>query len=247
VPVNSVSLAVTSSNFLAYLYTSTSTGSSYSTISPPAPSVSSTGSASGVGDVTIGVKQLLVGGTGSRGAVATGLTVRFPTGDALNYLGSGAWGGNVYGLFEYRARLAPHLKVAYQWNGNSQVMDINNPPHLQLPGGLQYAGGVDYKVARPLTLSVDVLGSQFVNTPSYIESTMSLPTPTIGTAPANKVYYGATTPNTYTTANFSGGLKWSPVRHLLLYGNVMMAINNVGLRSDPVPLCGIAYNFKASK
>jgi hypothetical protein len=246
VPINSVSAKVTTSGFQAYLYNS-ATGT-YGTISTPTSSVPSSGSASGLGDVTVGVKQLLVGGGGSRGAVATGLTIRFPSGDALSYLGSGAWGGNVYGLFEYRARLAPHFKVAYQWNGNSQVMDLLNAPHAQLPGGLQYAGGVDYKVARPLTLTVDVLGSQFVNTPSFNVSTLTLPTATSGLAPSvSSIPFTSSLNNTYTSANFSGGLKWSPAPHLLLYGNVMMAINNVGLRSDPVPLFGIAYNFKAGK
>jgi len=242
-PINSISLDVTTSGFQGYQYNSSN--GIYGTIISPASgaTVTSSGSASGLGDVAVGIKQLLVGGGGSRGAMATGLTIRFPTGDALNYLGSGAWGGNVYGLFEYRARLAPHFKVAYQWNGNSQVMDLQSAPHAQLPGGLQYAGGVDIKVARPLTLSADVLGSQFVNAPSFTIGTITLP----GTAPVSTIPTATSQPNTYTSANFSGGLKWSPVRHLLLYGNVMMAINNVGLRSDPVPLCGIAYNFKAAK
>jgi hypothetical protein len=41
-------------------------------------------------------------------------------------------------------------------------------------------------------------------------------------------------------------LKWSPRPHFLLYGNVLVQLNNVGLRSDPVPLFGIAYNFKTT-
>jgi hypothetical protein len=32
-----------------------------------------------------------------------------------------------------------------------------------------------------------------------------------------------------------------------VYGNVMKQANNTGLRSDLVPLFGIAYNFKAAK
>ena len=252
VPINSVSVAVSTSNFQAYLYSPTSsncvanpavTGNCYGTFSSPG-TVTTAGTASGLGDVSVGVKQLLLGGAGSRGAMATGLTIRFPSGEALSYLGSGAWGGNVYGLFEYRARLAPHFKVAYQWNGNSQIMDLQNAPHTQLPGGLQYAGGVDYKLARPLTVSVDVLGSQSVNTPSFTVGTATL----LGTAPPVATINNTTLlNNTYTSANFSGGLKWSPAPHLLLYGNVTMQINNVGLRSDPVPLFGIAYNFKAAK
>ena len=52
--------------------------------------------------------------------------------------------------------------------------------------------------------------------------------------------------DTYTTANLSGGLKWKPFRKmkLILYGNVLLQLNNVGLRPDPSPSGGISYSFK---
>ncbi len=244
VPINSVSLTVTTSGFQGYQYNAST--NSYGQIFSPTTSVSSTGSASGVGDVTLIVKQMLLGQEGTRGAVAAGVSARFPSGDALNYLGSGAFGGNVYGLFEYRARLAPHLKLSYQWNTNSQVMNLQAAPTTGLPGGLQYAGGADYKIVRSLTLAADILGNQFVNVPSFILGQTQLPGPSgTGGIPSQ---ISSTTPTTltYTTANFSGGLKWSPKAHFLLYGNVLVQLNNVGLRSDPVPLFGIAYNFKTT-
>jgi hypothetical protein len=46
--------------------------------------------------------------------------------------------------------------------------------------------------------------------------------------------------NTYTTANVSGGLKYSPNRNLLFYANVLEQVNNVGMKSNLVPLFGIA-------
>jgi len=244
VPFNSVSLTVSTSNFLGYnLDTSKDT---YSHVVPSTTTVSSTGSASGVGDITVIFKQMLLGREGSRGAVAAGASARFPSADSLNYLGSGAFGGNVYGLFEYRARIAPHLKVSYQWNGDSQVMNLQAAPNTRLPGGLQYAAGADLKVVRSLTLAVDLLGNQFLNTPSF--SLGTIPLPAGSGLPPGLTSIASVTPvsNTYTTANFSGGLKWSPKAHFLLYGNVLVQLNNVGLRSDPVPLFGIAYNFKTT-
>ena len=242
VPVNSVSLTVNTSGFQGYQYNAGT--NSYGQIFSPTTSVTSTGSSNGVGDVTVIYKQMLLGGEGSRGAVAAGASARFPSGDSLNYLGSGAFGGNAYGLFEYRARLAPHLKLSYQWNSDSQVMNLQAAPNTRLPGGLQYAGGADLKIVRSLTLAVDLLGNQFLNVPSFKVGTTNLPGPSgQGGIPAT---LAATTPanDTYTTANFSGGLKWSPKAHFLLYGNVLLQLNNVGLRSDPVPLFGIAYNFR---
>jgi hypothetical protein len=189
---------------------------------------------------------LVIGGEGSRGAVAAGASARFPSGDALNYLGSGAFGGSIFGLFEYRARLAPHMKLSYQWNGNSQVMNLQAPPTTGLPGGLEYAAGADFKIVRSLTLAADLLGNQFVNVPSFTSSNFDLPKPAGQGGIPKTIPLTTQTNLTYTTANFSGGLKWSPKAHFLLYGNVLLQLNNVGLRSDPVPLFGIAYNFKTT-
>jgi hypothetical protein len=243
VPFNSVTLNVVTAGFQGYQYNATT--QSYGQIFSPTTSVSSSGSSNGVGDVSLIVKQLLIGGEGSRGAVAAGASARFPSGDSLNYLGSGAFGGSIFGLFEYRARLAPHLKMSYQWNGNSQVMNLQTAPNTGLPGGLEYAAGADFKLVRSLTVAADLLGNQFVNVPSFTLGTTALPKPLTPQAGIPSTIPSTTPTNlTYTTANFSGGLKWSPKAHFLLYGNVLVQLNNVGLRSDPVPLFGIAYNFK---
>jgi len=245
-PFNSVNIGVTTSNFQAFTYTYAS--GIYQNLSPPSTtSATSSGSASGLGDVILSLKQLLIGGEGNRPAIAVGGTFRIPSGDEFNYLGSGAMGGSLYGLFEYRARLAPHLKLGYQWNDVSKVVNAGGGG-VRLPGGLQYAAGADLKIVRPLTLAVDLLGNQFINTPSLTVSTVALnPIPPIGTLPSTQ-FPSVTTPNsTYTTVNFSTGLKWTPIPHLLLYGNVLLQANNVGLRSDPVPSFGIAYNLNAAK
>jgi hypothetical protein len=243
VPFNSVTLNVVTAGFQGYQYNATT--QSYGQIFSPTTSISSTGSSNGVGDVSLIVKQLLIGGEGSRGAVAAGASARFPSGDSLNYLGSGAFGGSIFGLFEYRARLAPHLKMSYQWNGNSQVMNLQSAPTTELPGGVEYAAGADFKLVRSLTVAADLLGNQFVNVPSFTLGTTTLPKPLTPQAGIPSTIPSTTPTNlTYTTANFSGGLKWSPKAHFLLYGNVLLQLNNVGLRSDPVPLFGIAYNFK---
>jgi hypothetical protein len=243
VPFNSVSLSATATNFQAYEYDSAS--QTYTNLSPAAGTAAHlTGTAGGIGDVTVNVKQLLIGGEG-RPAIAGGIMLRIPSGDALSYLGSGAVGGNVYGLFEYRKRLAPHLKLSYQWNGNSQVMNLQAAPNTRLPGGLQYAAGADFKVKGYLTLAGDLLGNQFVNTPSFTETTLSsVTTPAtlpVGTGGPTSITYAAGLTNTYTTVNLSGGLKVYLGKGFLLYGNVLKQVNNVGLRSNAIPLVGIAF------
>jgi len=242
VPINSVSLTATVTNFQAYEYDSASR--TYTNLSPAAgTSAYLTGTASGIGDVTINFKQLLIGGEG-RPAIAGGVMLRIPSGDALSYLGSGAVGGNAYGLFEYRKRLAPHLKLSYQWNGNSQVMNLQVAPNTRLPGGLQYAAGADFKVKWFLTLAGDLLGNQFVNTPSFTVTTLSpssTPPLPVGAGGPTSITSATGFTNTYTTINLSGGLKVYLGKGFLLYGNVLKQVNNVGLRSDAVPLVGIAF------
>jgi len=248
-PFNSVSLGVVSSNYTAFFYDS-ATGQ-YVNVSPnPQPKVSTSGSANGIGDITVGIKQLLLGGDGSRTAIAAGAAMRFPSGDALNFLGSGAVGGNIYGLFEYRGRVTPHLKLSYQWNRKSQVMNLNEQPSIDLPGGLQYAAGADVKVVRPLTLAIDLLGNQFANSPSFTQSTSQVCPATSSSGacilPPTSISTGlftteSTGNNTYTSTSVSAGLKWTPVRHVLVFANVLEQVNNVGLRSNLVPLFGIAF------
>jgi len=255
VPFNSVKLSATASGFQAYYFDNTkNTYTNISNIYSSGTAVTTSGSASGLGDITVNVKKLITGSEGSRTAIASGASFRFPSGDALNYLGSGAIGGNVYGLFEYRARVAPHLKLGYQWNGSSQLLNLNSPPSTRLPGGLQYDAGADIKVIRSITFAADVLGSQFVNAPSFVEGIVPLdPPPSAangggsgsGIPQTNTTVTGLN--NTYTTVNVSAGLKWSPLPHFLLDANVLMQTNNVGLRSDLVPLFGAAYNFKSRR
>ena len=255
IPFNSVSVRATGKNFVGYLYDSVQnewiteqfTSSSSQT---------NTGSASGIGDVTLNFKQMLHGtrDEGTPTAVSVGAAFRFPSGDPLNYLGSGAYGVNAYGIFSYRSsktRVSPHLKLSYQWNGRSVLVNPSTTTNTnyKLPGGAQYDGGADVKIFRTLTFAADIFGSQFDNTPSYAPETLSLAqTAVIGqSSPAQPPV--ATLPgvsvsnNTYSTANLSTGFKWQPHAGLLLMGNVSIPINNAGLHSNPVPLFGIAYNF----
>ena len=139
----------------------------------PGTSGSTPGSAKGLGDIILNVKHVLwSGGEPGRASVAAGAALRLPTGDPLNYLGSGAYGVNLYGLAAYKAKFSPHIKIGYQWNTNS-VLSFNYAAYTaggngnqRLPGGLQSAVGVDYGPARWITLSADILTNEFQNSPS---------------------------------------------------------------------------------
>jgi hypothetical protein len=248
VPIIRVSIGAASLN--PVLYTVSSDGT---VTSQKIPGGYTPGSASGAGDVVLNLKHVLwSSGESERGSIAVGAAGRFPTGDALNYLGSGAYGFNLYGLAAYKARFSPHLKLGYQWNSNSVLIKLaGTGPNYRLPGGGQFAVGVDYKASPHLTVAVDILATQFQNSPAISPEPFALST-TVGT---NTLTTNQSVPSvnnvniTFTTANFSGGLKWKPFlkRGLVLYGNVLVQMNDVGLRSNPSPSGGISYNFDANK
>jgi len=205
------------------------------------------GSASGVGDVTINAKQSLW--SGEHATVSAAMSVRIPTGDDRNYLGSGSWGFNPYVVYSYLAKVSPHARIGYQWNTNTEL----NPSYvtssstgaltyngnLSLPGGAQYDVGADWAAAKHLTIAGDLLGSQFLNTPRLIPTTTTIST-TTSTISLNTSVTGN---SSYTINNASVGFKVNPFRDLVLAANVLIQVNNNGLRSRPTPLVGISYKF----
>src|SRR5215831_5720380 len=80
-------------------------------------SFSSTGSATGIGDVTIRVKGQVLQSESIR--VALAMDVRTPTGDEHQLLGAGALGIKPFVIISARKKLSPHANLGYQWNGKS--------------------------------------------------------------------------------------------------------------------------------
>lgn len=199
------------------------------------------GTSYGIGDVTFNVKRAMW--TGEHATVAAEFNLRTPTGDDVNLLGSGAYGFNPFVVYSYLAKISPHAKIGYQWNTKSEL----NNPTLQaggnhaLPGGLQYDLGADWALARRLTVAGDLLGNQFLNTPKIVIPTT--PSVTLTGTSSVPLYTTSTVNASYTLNNLSAGLKIAVVRNLVISGNVLVQINNNGLRSRPTPLAGISYKF----
>lgn len=216
------------------------------------------GSASGVGDGAASFKYMVYSGERSR--LSAGTIVRAPTGDALNFLGSGAWGFNPYLVYGYLARFSPHMKIGYQWNTKTE---LNNPSgtaggNLGLPGGLEYNVGGDWAMSKRFTVALDLLGNQFLNSQRLIAGTIPLTNPSgtlvnPNTVPTNSATTCGTTSCTintttnetasYTISDLSTGFKWNPGGNLVLSANLLTQLNNNGMRARPTPLLGISYKF----
>ena len=201
---------------------------------------------------------------------ASGLDVRFPSGDALNFLGSGSYGVKPFVVFSYKARVSPHVMFGYEWNSNSIVtsrqitLSVFNAPQQQnkglttgqkgyMPSDFVYTAGIDAGITRWLTGAFDIVGARFLR--AGTESVTSQPF----LAPCNSGCTVAPSPNTvsmnsllphndasYSIDNASIGVKIRPIpkaSRLVLTANVLVRLDGGGLHSKPAPLVGLGYTF----
>jgi hypothetical protein len=236
VPSERLSLGTGTYDSLSYIQSGSSSVATGPILNPD---TSNAGTASGVGDLTFNVKRELW--VGERATFSGAMNFRVPTGDKLNFLGSGAWGFDPYLIFSYQGKLSPHAKIGYQWNTST---DLNNPSgqpgaDRPLPGGVNFDVGAEWAVATKFTLAGDLLGNQYLNSPTIFISHTNVAT-TGGTVQLGS---SVTQNSSYTISNLSTGVKFKPLGNLVLSGNVLFQLNNTGLRSRPTPLLGISYSF----
>jgi hypothetical protein len=205
-------------------------------------------SVSGVGDMTLRVKG--EAWKGERAGLALGVDVRVPTGDALNFLGAGAAGVKPFVVWSYRARISPHVFVGYETNGSSVLAsDVSTGQKERLPGQLTYSGGADVWLTKWFTAAFDMVGQQvFEARRSTVTTFQELPACmdkgcTGFKATGNIDRNLSQITESYNITNASLGVKLRPFASLLVTGNVLMKLNNAGLRANVIPLVGVSYTF----
>ena len=195
------------------------------------------GHASGIGDITIRMKQAIK--KSPRNGIALGLDLRLPTGDENNLLGTGApavqpfaaWSAT-YGTF------APHINLGYQWNGSSTLAgDIEAGVSEDLPDVAVYALGAVVAVHPRVTLALDVLGRYIIDSPRvHLEDFVALD----GHSVFPNIAFDTGSINELSSAV---GLKINVAGRLLLNTNLLMRLNSGGLRDKISPLVGVEYAF----
>jgi hypothetical protein len=201
-------------------------------------------SAAGIGDVVFRLKGTVY--RSDRLRLALLADFRAPTGDEKNFLGSGAVGIKPSAAVSIRTgRLTPHINAGYQWNGSSLLAgDILTGSKAKLPGFAFFSVGTDIGITRTLTFAVDYLGQELINAPriqaaSYgVESGYNLASGQ--TSFPTTVSAGR---QTYNQSNAAFGLKYNFFDKLILSGNLLVALNDGGLRERVVPLIGLSYSF----
>jgi hypothetical protein len=195
------------------------------------------GNASGLGDVTVRLKQTVKKGT--KQGVALGIDLRLPTGDERNLLGTGAPGVNPFVAWSgnYGA-LAPHVNAGYQWNGDSLLGgEPGSGESEDLPDLAQYSVGAVIEVHPRMTAAVDVIGRYIIDSPRLVLEDFH--------ALDNRTVF----PNiTFTSGSFheisaAAGLKINVLGRMLLDLNLLVRLNSDGLRDKISPLIGLEYAF----
>jgi hypothetical protein len=194
------------------------------------------GHASGIGDLVFRLKGAPL--RGQAAALALGVDVRVPTGDEENFLGLGAYGVRPFLAASFaQGRVAPHVNVAYLWNGKSVLAgNVETGEKKDMPNQLTYAVGFDVGAAKRLTLAFDFLGTYVFDSPRLVREVFTA---------ANGQSFPQITfvTESYSLANGSAGLKFNPVGRLLIDVNVLFKLDSSGLRDNVTPLVGIEYAF----
>jgi len=203
--------------------------------------------ASGIGDITLRVKG--TAWSSERSALALGVDMRVPSGDELNFLGSGALGLKPIVVWSYRSRISPHALVGFEMNRGSVLAgDISTGVKTKLPGQLTYSLGADAWLTNRVTVAVDLIGQQIFEAPRETLATFT----ELGactTSACTSFAAPKTDSNldqafgSYNISNGSIGVKLKPFENFLVTGNALVKLNNGGLRARVVPLLAFSYTF----
>jgi hypothetical protein len=198
-------------------------------------SFTDSGSATGISDVLVRGKYRFLSGSG--GGLAAGVDVRLPTGDSEDLLGTGATAATFSLIASTtNGRFAPHFNVGYTATGESDVVTLADE--------FVYKFGSEFEAAPTVTINVDFLGRSLRDV-----SRLEL-------ADVTHTYFnqsGVTGSTTFSEYVASGGslnvmdlalgAKFNVSGNLLINANVLIALNDAGVRARVTPVFGFDYTF----
>lgn len=201
-------------------------------------------SAAGIGDVVFRLKGTVY--RTERVSLALLGDVRVPTGDERNFLGSGAYGLKPSVAASIRTGwLTPHVNVGYQWNGSSLLAgNILEGTKAKLPGYVFFFTGTDIGLGRRLTAAVDYMGQELINAPRIQTGVYDVTSGySLASGQTSFPTIQAAGKQTYNQSNLALGFKYNIYDKLIVTGNLLIALNNGGLRDPVAPLIGLSYIF----
>jgi hypothetical protein len=188
---------------------------------------SASGSASGLGDISLRAKLNL--NSSPRASFSLLADARLPTGDANDFLGAGAFGFRGLGVFSARfGAFTPHFNGGFYYRGGNLE---NN--------ALLATAGFDHLMSDWATLSFDVI-SEWQLGPSKL----IIPPPVQIIAPFQRTITPTNIPNGRDDiVNASFGFKLRMDSGTTGVMNVILPMNRGGLRSNVIWTLGLEYNL----
>ena len=185
------------------------------------------GDASGIGDIAVRAKLLLVSGENwDLGVLGE---ARAPTGDEDDFLGTGEWeAGGLAIISGTFADFSPHANIGYQYRGSDLDQDE-----------VKLVAGFDQRVTDWATLAVDFLGNFKVG-----DEELAFPDPVQYEAPFERTLELTNIPSVRDDRlDGSLGFKFQTQGGLIIVTNVLIPLNDGGLRSGLIPTLGIEYTI----
>lgn len=198
------------------------------------------GSASGLGDVIVRLKANAL--RTEKAGLALGLDMRLPTGDERDLLGAGAVGAKPFAAISFvRGRIAPHVNLGYQWNGESVL--AGNPTQgarAQLPDQFLYVLGADVGIDTRFSLALDFLGQRVFDSPRLVSTTFTTRNGA-ATSTFPDIRFDR---SSFSETSGAFGFKANLAGRLLVNFNLLFRLNKTGLRDRVTPLFGIEYSLQ---
>jgi len=197
-------------------------------------------SASGLGDIAVRLKYRFP--TQMDSDIATMLDVRIPTGSAADFLGTGSLSARLALIGSKRiGAFTPHVNFGYNYRG----ADLDSDE-------IEFAVGFDQKVLRGVTVAVDFLGEFDVNGSEVVTlypgggntTTIQEQSPDTG-AMASRTIELSNVPDRANdhTLNGSFGFWIAPSERFQVLANVLIPLQDGGLRSNIAPTLGMTLTL----
>lgn len=179
----------------------------------------------GIGDIVLGAKYNFL--RTKHVDLAAALDLRLPSGDKDELRGVGSPRVRPSFIASTKVwRIAPHVNVGLDLGDTSDLEDE-----------VFYNVGFDMAVFKPVTFAFDLLGRYVIDNSR----------PGAGSGPAVRRDFDPTQPSRRTSddniLNAAIGFKANPWKNVLLLFNVLIPLNDTGLRDDITPLVGVEVTF----
>jgi hypothetical protein len=179
----------------------------------------------GLGDIVLGAKYNFL--RTKHVDLAAALDLRLPSGDEDELRGIGSPRVRPSFIASTKIwRIAPHVNVGLDLGDTS---DLDNE--------VFYNVGFDVAVFKPVTFAFDLVGRYVIDNSR----------PKAGSGPTVRRDFDPTQPSRRTSddhiLNAAIGFKANPWRNVLLLFNVLIPLNDTGLRDDITPLVGVEVTF----